>query len=347
MELLDRYLQAVRFWLPKAEQQDIIAELSSDLHSQIEDRETELGRPLHEAELEAILKKSGNPILVASSYRPPTQLIGPALFPIYQFVLKVVLLWILLPVFLFIVGPSIVLTSPHRALAMLQTLGDWVRAEIFAAAIITIVFAVLERTQARLKLVDKWDIRSLPPVPKQPQPPSRIQSVFELVFAIIGLFWLLLVPYFPFLILGPAAAFLKASPMWDTFYLPVVLLTLLGLARDCFSIARPDLTWFPACGRLMQTVLSLFLLNLILNAAAQVPHLPGADWAPFVMLTDGARDSAQYKRLASIVNASILMALAATWIGLAIAAVIQTWECLKQFGGRGARACNTALLRFL
>src|SRR6202035_489912 len=186
MELLDRYLQAVRFWLPKAEQQDIIAELSSDLHSQIEDRETELGRPLHEAELEAILKKSGNPILVASSYRPPTQLIGPALFPIYQFVLKVVLLWILLPFFLFIVGPSIVLTSPHRALAMLQTLGDCVRAEIFAAAIITIVFAVLERTQARLKLVDKWDIRSLPPVPKQP--PSRIQSVFELVFAIIGLF---------------------------------------------------------------------------------------------------------------------------------------------------------------
>ena len=32
MELLDRYLQAVRFWLPKAQQQDIIAELSSDLH---------------------------------------------------------------------------------------------------------------------------------------------------------------------------------------------------------------------------------------------------------------------------------------------------------------------------
>ncbi len=199
MELLDRYLQAVRFWLPKAQQQDIIAELSSDLHSQIEDRETELGRPLHEAELEAILKKSGNPMLVASSYRPPTQLIGPALFPIYQFVLKVVLLWILLPVFLFIGGPlpiTLVLTSPHRALAMLQTFGDWVRAEIFAAAIITVVFAVLERTQARLKLVDKWDIRSLPPVPKQPQPPSRIQSVFELVFAIIGLFWLLLVPVF-------------------------------------------------------------------------------------------------------------------------------------------------------
>src|SRR5438309_9276370 len=36
MELLDRYLQAVRFWLPKAQQEDIIAELSSDLRSQID-----------------------------------------------------------------------------------------------------------------------------------------------------------------------------------------------------------------------------------------------------------------------------------------------------------------------
>ena len=68
MELLDRYLQAVRFWLPKAQQQDIIAELSSDLHSQIEDRETELGRPLNEAELEAILKK---PITYGFGAREP------------------------------------------------------------------------------------------------------------------------------------------------------------------------------------------------------------------------------------------------------------------------------------
>jgi hypothetical protein len=347
MELLDRYLQAVRFWLPKSHQEDIIAELSSDLHSQIEERETELGRPLNEAEMEAILTKSGNPILVASRYRPPTQLIGPALFPIYQFVLKVVMLWILVPVFLFIVGPSIIFSSSHRVLAALQTFGNWVQAEIFAAAIITVVFALLERTQARLKLVDKWDIRSLPPVPKKPQPPSRTQSVFELVFGIIGLIWILLVPYFPFLILGPAAAFLNASPIWHTFYLPIVLLGLLGLARDCFSIARPDLPRFPAFGRLVSTALNLLLLHFLLNAAAHAPHLPGGDWAPFVMLKDAARDSAQYKRLAAIVNVSILISLALTWIGLAIAAVIQTWECLRQFGGRGARACNTALLRFL
>ena len=44
MELLDRYLQAVRFWLPRKQQDDIIAELGDDLRSQIEEREASLGR---------------------------------------------------------------------------------------------------------------------------------------------------------------------------------------------------------------------------------------------------------------------------------------------------------------
>ena len=42
MELLDRYIQAVRFWLPKAQRDDIAAELSEDIRSQIEERESEL-----------------------------------------------------------------------------------------------------------------------------------------------------------------------------------------------------------------------------------------------------------------------------------------------------------------
>jgi len=345
MELLDRYLQAVRFWLPKSQQEDIIAELSSDLHSQIEDRETELGHPLDNAELEMILRRCGSPIVVASRYRPQTQLIGPALFPIYLFVLKVTLLWTMVPVFLLIVGPATFLSSPNHGFALLQTIAELVRAEITAAAIITLVFAMIERTQARMKLFEKWDIRSLPPVAKQPRPPSRTQSVFELIFAIIGILWLLAVPSVPFLILGPASAFLTASPMWHTFYLPVVLLAFLGLARDCVSIARPDLTWFPAVGRLVITGLSLVLLHFILSAAGQVPHVVDASWTPFVTLKDAARGSAQYNRLAIIVNAAILLSLAGAWIGLAIAAVLQTWECLQQAWKRAPCAHNAARSR--
>ena len=48
MNLLDRYLQAVRFFLPRRQQDDIVRELSENLLSQMEDRAEELGRPLTE-----------------------------------------------------------------------------------------------------------------------------------------------------------------------------------------------------------------------------------------------------------------------------------------------------------
>src|SRR6266705_6214242 len=92
MELIDRYLQAVRFWLPRSER-DLAVELAEDLHSQVGARESQLGRPLDEDEVSAILKECGNPVVVASRLRPQDYLIGPTLFPAYRFVLKMVLLW--------------------------------------------------------------------------------------------------------------------------------------------------------------------------------------------------------------------------------------------------------------
>ena len=49
MELVDRYLKAVRFWLPKTRQEDILAELSEGIRAQIDEKEAELGRKLTDA----------------------------------------------------------------------------------------------------------------------------------------------------------------------------------------------------------------------------------------------------------------------------------------------------------
>ena len=43
MDFLERYLQAVRFLLPKKQRHDIDQELSEELRSQIEEKEAELG----------------------------------------------------------------------------------------------------------------------------------------------------------------------------------------------------------------------------------------------------------------------------------------------------------------
>ena len=112
MELIERYLQAVGFWLPNRQKDDIIAELSADIHAQVEEQETTLGRKMNQAEVEALLKKRGRPVLVANRFLPQESLIGPVLFPVYCFILKVVSLcylvpWLLITIGLMIANPAL------------------------------------------------------------------------------------------------------------------------------------------------------------------------------------------------------------------------------------------------
>src|SRR5436305_8857801 len=137
-ELVDRYLQAVRFWLPKAQkQEELLAELGEDLRSQIEDKETELGVPIQETDVSEILKRCGAPMLVASRLGPKRHLIGPTLFPIYAFVLKMVLFWILVPVFLVVVGAvNLANTGGDWGVAIAHTLGNLWSGLFLAAGVI-------------------------------------------------------------------------------------------------------------------------------------------------------------------------------------------------------------------
>jgi len=50
MEMIDRYLQAVKFALSPAQRDDIIKELRDSILSQVEEKEATLGRPLNEDE---------------------------------------------------------------------------------------------------------------------------------------------------------------------------------------------------------------------------------------------------------------------------------------------------------
>jgi hypothetical protein len=330
-ELVDRYLQAVRFWLPKA-QQDLTAELGEDLHSQIEAREAEAGAPIDEAEVSAILKRCGNPMVVAGRLAPKRYLIGPTLFTIYEFVLKMVLLWILVPIFIFIVGP-VNLAKAHGDIgpAIAATLANLWTALFIAAGVITLVFAILERTNAHLGHACKWDPLKLPPLRQQERKTSFVQTVCELAFGWFGMVWLLLLPHYPVLILGPAASFLKVTPTIRFFYLPIVVLAVLGLIRSGMTLARPQWTSFPLWSQLLQSALTLLLLSFLIKASGQ---MQGGEWHPFVIASAAASNSDQAIHMAAIVNVSILISLLGTWVGFCIASVIQLWRLLRHVFNR-------------
>jgi hypothetical protein len=331
LQLVDRYLQAVRFWLPRtSRQQDLVAEFGEDLRSQIEERETELGRPLDTNEISEVLKRCGAPMLVASRFGPKRHLIGPALFPIYWFVLKMVLLWILLPVFIFIVSPAtLASTNGDWGKAVVITLGNLWSVAFFAAAVITLVFAILERTQALANIHCKWDPSTLPPLEKPERKTSLFQTVCELGFHVFAVVWLLLVPHHPFLVFGPAAAFLAGGPIWGTFYAPIVLLAVTAVIRSVVILVRPQWKVFPLASQIVQAVLILIVMNYMIGAAGRVIH---GDWHPFVMIADSVRGTEKYAdlvKVVAIINVSGLIWLVCTWVGVSIGAAVHLWELLK------------------
>jgi hypothetical protein len=327
-ELVDRYLQAVRFWLPRNKsQRDLLAELGEDLHSQIEERETALGRALNEDDIKAILKNCGSPMLVASRLGPKRSLIGPTLYPVYTFVLKMVLGWILIPVFVIVLIPvSIAKAGGHWATAFAETLGNLWSGAFIAAGIITLIFAILERTGALEGIESKWDPSTLPPLERPAKKPTTQQTACALVFSVLGLIWLLLLPQYPMLILGPAAAILHPDPTLHVFYVPLVLLTILTVLRNAVALARPQWPNFPFSSLVVQEVLTFILLSFALNAAG-TPH--GGAWHPFVVLADGVRNSPQYAKVPAIVNLSLLAGLLSCWFAFGIAIVVHSWQLIQ------------------
>jgi len=147
MNPLDRYLEDVKKYLPWQGQDDILAELRANLESQLEDTEAELGRPLSASEMEAWIKRLGPPMQMAARYQPQQYLIGPAIFPVYWFVMRLALLWAA-AIYVIANAVGIAMGTPSWA-AVLQALLRVPSAVITTAAWITLVFAVLEFATAR------------------------------------------------------------------------------------------------------------------------------------------------------------------------------------------------------
>jgi hypothetical protein len=253
MDLLDRYLHAVRFWLPRAQQDDITAELAEDLRSQIEDQETKLGRKLNESEIASLLRERGRPMFVANRYLPQQYLVGPVLFPVYKFVLKIVVLCYLIPwllVWIGLVTFDASYRSAHRighGLALAWP-SFWL-VTFMAVGAVTIVFAVLERFQSKTKFLENWDPRRLRPV-RDPNRIPRFNSVFELAANGIFIVWWLNGMWSQTLF-DRAGVRIVLAPVWKVFFWAFLWIAVANIALAAVNLSRPYWTWLRAVLRLL------------------------------------------------------------------------------------------------
>jgi hypothetical protein len=252
MELLDRYLQAVKKHLPWKRQDDIVAELRANLESQLEEKEAELGRPLTRGEAEDWLRQMGHPIQVAARYQPQQYVIGPGMFPIYWYVLRLAAGW---GMAIYAVTSAVEILSGNnpgseiagsiaRAPGVLMSIAAWV----------TLIFAAIEfattRGLVQIPPIDKlktdWNPSELPRVEETAgggKPRSYAKAVAEVVFGFILLIWLLLIPHHPYLLMGPGAVVLEISPyelapVWWMFFWCIVALNVVQLGWRCVDLLR-------------------------------------------------------------------------------------------------------------
>jgi hypothetical protein len=271
MELLDRYLHAVKFWLPRQQQDDIIAEISEDLRSQIEDREQQAGRKLSDTEIADLLKQRGRPLLVANRYLPQHSLIGPVLFPIYMLVLKIAALCFMIPRVLVLIGFFIFDPKYHTeglGALIMRTWSELWFGGFVTFGIVTLVFAVLERTQQQSGWLEKWDPRKLPKVRDTRRIP-RASSVFDVVVNIVALMWLIEIASSGVL-MQPAGIHIALTPSGRGFAWIVTALVLFGIGMSSINLFRPFWTRSRLAIRVIQDLISTLVFGLMARAGALI-----------------------------------------------------------------------------
>ena len=188
-DLFARYAAEVGRHLPWRGREDIEREMAATLADRLDDRAGASGRDATMDDAVALLKETGHPRKTAASYLADTHLVGPALYPLFLLVCRVAL-----PVLAAVLIGALTLSAALAAdpsIGFLEhlgrILGSTVGGVLQAFAVLVVVFAIMERanarTNARAGLPDEvsWDPRALP----RTQPGLKMK-LSDQIAAIVG-----------------------------------------------------------------------------------------------------------------------------------------------------------------
>lgn len=276
MELIERYLKTVKSGLPADQKEDIVRELSENIYSEIEERENQEGRKLEESEVAAMLRRHGNPLLVASRYRQDTrslaigkQLIGPTLFPFYARVLSFNLG--LTAIIILVIFTA--LLAGGKAVGVRSGLSVLFWNLAIQLLVITAIFTVVDRYAA--KHPDTWNCGKGTPVQlremEKGEPRiSRSSSFSQVLGLCISVVWLRAIQRHPFFIFGPAAVFLKLAPVWHQVYPAIVFIYMVLVVQAMANFVRPDWVRLPQLARAVTSAMWLVMYFYLFKAGVWV-----------------------------------------------------------------------------
>jgi hypothetical protein len=254
MELLERYLWAVGRYLPDVSKADTVAELRANLLDRMDARAEEIGRPLTDADVAAILQEHGKPEVVALRYLPQQSLIGPTVFPFYLLTMKRGLPFVVL-ISALAEGLALV-SAPRGSVGRTVTgLAGGIFDSVFiSAAIITLVFVGIDYGIRINKLGSTWnafDPFKLPAVPRQKQAgrKSLVKRVVELMVHCLWIAWIVSLHWRMVWHVGSGqmgivlpAGWALAS-VWHTFYVMLVVILSVQLVVKILALFDDEPGW--------------------------------------------------------------------------------------------------------
>jgi hypothetical protein len=290
--LLDRYIYAVERHLPKAERQDIAAELRETIQSRIDEESASRGRDLTGDEQAAILKSVGRPVAVAGRYSSAQYLIGPSLFPYYRATLKTLAaIGGPLLVIVLVVGA---LNAENPLVGALRALGQFWTSAWVVFGIVTVLFWQMGRVTPKPAFDDDWHPSHLPDLPPQePTTVPRAVSIGHVAFLSVYLLWwvnLLPLPQLLGLTSSTGRYTPALAPVWQDVSLAITLLMALHLVLHLCNIWQPVVPKWRLVAKMAGDVAALGIIYYLLQANDLVILAADGPWASrHDTINDGVR----------------------------------------------------------
>lgn len=307
MDLLTRYLAAVRRNLPAKDADDIVAELRDVLLAQAEEREERYGH----VDWTGLLREFGHPLTVAARYRPQQWLIGPELYPFYLYFLKMIAGIVAVVVIVTAVAKGLVhLGQPGPMIVDLLGSVWWSLAGTVGS--VTIVFALIERYGGVNAHFRNWTPDQLPELPDLiGQPRKRWEAAFGAAAGVLALLWWVGAVDLPVVWTNASSFRLEPAPIWMQLYWPILALIVARLAHDALCWLRPRAKWLIGLLSLASAVGGVIVAAMVYHAG---------QWATVVPITMGADEAAKLQESLSL----------SLRISIVVVAVILTLQCLGE-----------------